>query len=225
MKTAKKDLRRGVLRRLNGLSDAAIQDQSHAVKQHICRSDIYKHSTRISLYLSMPLGELRTDELARQIISDGKQLFVPITRTQGQPPRNTHSPTNAHKTMSMLNIPSIDHLETLNRNKWGIPEPDLAQAHTLHDALSPTSPGLDLILTPAVAFDGSFNRLGHGMGFYDGYIKAATRHADGFALHPPTILGLALVEQILHDITLPTDTHDEQMDAIVTSEGFKWSVK
>lgn len=31
MKTAKKDLRRGVLRRLNGLSDAAIQDQCEFV--------------------------------------------------------------------------------------------------------------------------------------------------------------------------------------------------
>lgn len=54
-------------------------------------------------------------------------------------------------------------------------------------ALSSDSPGLDLILVPAVAYDKSFNRLGHGMGYYDRFIKAATTHAEGYALHPPTI--------------------------------------
>lgn len=63
-------------------------------------------------------------------------------------------------------------------------------------ALSSNSPGLDLILVPAVAFDASFNRLGHGKGFYDRYIKAATVHAEGFALYPPTLGGWALYKRL-----------------------------
>ena len=51
------------------------------VTHHICKSEIYKQSQNISLYLSMPTGELNTDELARQVIVDGKRSNWLINET------------------------------------------------------------------------------------------------------------------------------------------------
>ncbi|TIB70578.1 5-formyltetrahydrofolate cyclo-ligase [Wallemia mellicola] len=216
LKLLKRNLRKSTLKKLSEISNEAISLQSslaRAVKEEICASDIYKRSTRISLYLSMQSSELSTDDLARQIIDDGKKLFVPFIHTNEVP------------TMSMLNIPTVEQLQALKRNKWGIPEPDAADVDKYQDALalSSESPGLDLILVPAVAYDKSFNRLGHGMGYYDRFIKAATTHAEGYALHPPTIVGLALQEQIQTQDSVPTGPLDEVMDAIATSDGITWN--
>lgn len=52
--------------------DSAVSHElATAVKHHVCSSEIYRKSTRISLYLSMQSAELSTDDLARQIITDG----------------------------------------------------------------------------------------------------------------------------------------------------------
>lgn len=110
------------------------------VKQHICKSEIYKQSQNISLYLSMPTGELNTDDLARQVIVDGKKvldwlmklnlktvhligkkLFIPFIQPSVMP------------TMRMVNISTVEELNNLGRNKWGIPEPSPFQIDKYED--------------------------------------------------------------------------------------------
>jgi 5-formyltetrahydrofolate cyclo-ligase len=66
----------------------------------------------------------------------------------------------------------------------------------------------DIILTPLVAFDDGFNRLGQGAGHYD----------RAFALHPGAWrLGVAWSAQ--HLLQLDTDPWDVPLHAVVTERG------
>ncbi len=68
---------------------------------------------------------------------------------------------------------------------------------------------IDLILTPGAAFDRRGYRLGYGGGFYDRLLEK--RRPDVRAI------ALAFSEQLVE--SLPTEAHDQKLDAIVTEEG------
>lgn len=129
---------------------------------------VYEKATSISVFLSMPGAELQTTGIVEHALRSGKRVFVPyITR---KPP-----------VMEMLQLENEHDFKSLKPDKWGIPSLDAAsiEARTncfghkgVNSTASSQSPerGLDLILMPAVAFDQSFDRLGHGKGYYDRFL-------------------------------------------------------
>lgn len=76
------------------------------------------------------------------------------------------------------------------------------------EALDPST--IDVIVTPAVAFDRSGRRVGYGGGFYDRFF-ARTR-PDAFRV------GAGFVVQLI-DEDLPTGHFDRGLDAVVTESG------
>ena len=76
-------------------------------------------------------------------------------------------------------------------------------------SLSAVSTDFDLMVIPGVAFDLEGNRLGYGKGFYDRWL--ATNR-------PKVTVGLAFDLQIVN--SLPAETHDQQLDFIVTETRF-----
>ena len=59
---------------------------------------------------------------------------------------------------------SIDNLQDLKKNKYGILEPPLIDTNI-------TAPqDIDLVLVPGAAFDGKGGRVGYGAGMYDRYL-------------------------------------------------------
>ncbi len=74
---------------------------------------------------------------------------------------------------------------------------------------SPRLDALDIVLTPGMAFDRLGHRLGRGNGGYDRWLqqlRAANSHVQ--------VWGTALDCQLLP--TVPSEPHDQLMDAIVT---------
>lgn len=67
---------------------------------------------------------------------------------------------------------------------------------------------IDLILVPGVAFDRRGGRLGHGKGYYDRFLEQARAFR----------LGIAFNFQLLDSI--PQDSHDIRMNAVLTETGF-----
>ena len=67
----------------------------------------------------------------------------------------------------------------------------------------------DIILTPMLAFDDKFDRLGQGAGYYDG---AFARFPDAWRV------GVAWSVQRVAD--LPVDPWDVKLHAIVTEQGW-----
>lgn len=84
-------------------------------------------------------------------------------------------------------------------NRWGIPEPQ--------DGLKVSVNELDLVLVPMLAADRKKNRLGYGKGYYDRFLAGIDVIKAGL-----------LFEISISDEMLPTDTHDIQMDYLITEK-------
>ena len=133
-------------------------------------------------------SELRTLVAITRAIAIGKQVGVPFC--QG----------------SELQLFSLAAVDDLTPGAYNILEPHERLKALTERSLSAGE--VDLIVVPAVAFDPRGARLGHGQGYYDRLL----------ARLPPEVrrIGLAFECQIVP--TLPTTTHDERVDIIITEE-------
>lgn len=167
-----------------------------ALTRHLCRSDLFRNSTRIALYLPND-GEIDTALILARIRRQHKRSYLPVLR-----PRPQRS----------LWFAEFRQGDRLNPNCFGIDEPPIRQR-------PPTPPwGLDLILLPLVAFDLQGNRLGMGGGFYDrtlAYFK--TRRC----WQKPKLLGLA--HELQQVKRLSPRSWDIPLDGVVTEKAFyRW---
>lgn len=120
----------------------------------------------------MPGKEISTRDIVLHSLDNGKAVFVPYL----------HPDTDSKsRVMDMLQLQDRHDFETLKPDKWGIPSLSRDSEGLRRNALGglgisnkhnqKVSPLLDLIFVPAVAFDQSHRRLGHGKGFYDRYLE------------------------------------------------------
>ena len=70
----------------------------------------------------------------------------------------------------------------------------------------------DIMLVPLAAYDGSFNRIGYGAGYYDRAIAAM--EADG---HGPLLVGVAYACQRVAEV--PAEPHDRPLAMVFTDAG------
>jgi 5-formyltetrahydrofolate cyclo-ligase len=206
----------------------------------------YIDAKRISVFLSMPSGEVSTRDIVVDALESGKRVFVPyIKRFQDEDGK-------AGASMEMLALYSVTELELLKSDNWGIPTLDERSISSRENAFGGvgiirsegdsvdsegySTPGLDLILVPGVAFDANNGRLGHGKGFYDRYLtryQSAARSQNASGKMPllggwtqvPCVVhalifspvGLALHQQLLPSgQTVPTGVNDWRVDRVVS---------
>lgn len=104
--------------------------------------------------------------------------------------------------MEFVEVEKLDHL-TISQWHPHIREHSSAEARVI----SPEEIGA--ILVPGLAFTKTGQRLGRGGGFYDRYLASLPGHT--------TKIGICFALQIVK--TLPTEAHDQQMNAVVTEDG------
>ena len=135
----------------------------------------YQNAKSISVFLSMPEKEASTTEIVLDALGNGKEVFVPYIYSEDN---------SGSKSMDMLQIADEADLRSLKLDPWGIPSLSRESIVNRRNALGGMGigdraaeqvrikgPNLDLIFMPAVAFDRSCHRLGHGKGFYDRYLQ------------------------------------------------------
>jgi len=105
-----------------------------------------------------------------------------------------------------LAFAAVDRLEDLRPGRRGIAEPPPERDEVLEES--------DVVIVPGVAFDRSGTRLGRGGGYYDRTFPVG---GTGF----PRLIGATYADRILE--SLPSDSHDHVMDAIVTQREFCWT--
>lgn len=156
---------------------------SQAIFERLIALDVFKRANRVGAFLSLPT-EVQTDHIIKACWEAGKQVSVPY-----------FMPENRYYGMSRL-APE----DAVRANRWNLREPETP------DPIDVST--LDLILVPAMAFDRSGTRLGHGGGHYDRLLV----NVHGFRL------GLAFHEQVVD--RLPREPHDQPVQAILTEQKY-----
>lgn len=184
---------------------------------------------RVSIFLSMPGGEIQTDGIVKHALVSGKEVFVPYLHKNPSP-----SPSLPVRVMDMVRLRDLADYESLKPDAWGIPSIDPATVHERQrifggpDAHHSESALLDLVLMPGVAFDidpehGAIRRLGHGKGFYDFFLDRHSAKAVSLGKQesPVLLYGLALSEQFLSpsEGSIPMGPLDQPLDGLLLGNG------
>jgi 5-formyltetrahydrofolate cyclo-ligase len=195
--SSKKILRKELRKLLLKITEKDLVSQSDEIFKKIISLKQYQESKNISIYLHMPKGEVRTEDLLKHALKSGKNCYVPyiINNTE----------------MEMVRIHSWEEFLSYPKSKWGYPEP----SGMTEDTIALKNDGLDMIIVPGMAFDLNGNRLGHGKGYYDRYIERAREFSKLRNMENPYCVSLSLKEQLLNKV-IPTDQYDIKPDVIVT---------
>lgn len=182
------------------ISQVKIDQESTQVCRYILGLERVISAQRIGVFLSMQ-GEISTRLLLIDFLSQGKLCYVP--RCDGVK-------------MEFLKVLSMEDIESLPPNAWGIPEPlpldDLRQ--------NAKEGGLDLIIMPGLAFDRTCNRIGYGKGYYDKYLEMCQANQKRLGLNRtktgtafPKLVAIGLSTQLIANV--PTDKYDIKPDLVV----------
>lgn len=96
-----------------------------------------------------------------------------------------------------LSFIRINSLHDMKIFRWNLREPISDEAFDKEK--------IDVILVPGLGFDKKNNRIGHGMGYYDKYLKD----------YKGIKIGICFKEQLLDAI--PTEKHDVKMNKVITA--------
>ncbi|KAF2260721.1 nagb/rpia/CoA transferase-like protein [Lojkania enalia] len=223
--TSKKELRKKIKSILSRLPEAAAATQSFNATKAVLSMPEYKAANRISVYLSMPSGEISTSGIVHDALKQGKRVFIPYTYKLTSPKEG-----QPKSIMDMLELQSVGDYESLKPDKWDIPTPNedsissrancfggmgITQGET-----TPSEECLDLIIMPGMAFDCHLGRLGHGKGFYDYFLSRCHAISQLPFRANSRVVALALTEQILPiNQDIPMDVRDYCLDAIALGSG------
>jgi 5-formyltetrahydrofolate cyclo-ligase len=145
----------------------------------------YQDARAISVFLSMPAGEINTIDIIHDAFRQGKKVFVPYTYRLGTQ-REAWPPS----IMDMVQLDSIEDFTSLKPDKWGIPTPSRDSVEKRQNcfggrgktegqtAKEAADAELDLIIMPGLAFDRGLERLGHGKGYYDLFLQRYLWHSQ-----------------------------------------------
>lgn len=190
----KREIRKRVKDSLRGLSHLEIQRQSESLTDQFLRSKEYRACTSIGLYSSMP-QEFNTHAILKDCFDQGKRVFLPRVVKPA-----------CERFMVMLEVKTAEEVLNWAPNNWGIREPPLDDGR----ADAPKDAVLDLVIVPGVAFDASGARCGHGMGFYDCYLRRYSSQRSSM----PCLIALALRPQIIDNV--PMTEQDWHVDRVIT---------
>ncbi|KAK4192434.1 hypothetical protein QBC35DRAFT_373385 [Podospora australis] len=230
LNAAKQQLRTAMKQKLQALSHESVLAQSATVFNKLKTFQPFVDAKRVSVFLSMPSGEIQTDAIVRHALNSGKEVFIPYLHKNP-----TTSPDLPVRVMDMVRLQDLADYESLTPDRWGIPSIDPATVHRRQrifggpDGQHSVNTLLDLILMPGVAFDrdpdtGAIRRLGHGKGFYDYFLS---RHGSksvalGRQEAPVLLYGLALSEQFLSSPSegaVPVGPYDQPLDGLLLGNG------
>ncbi len=160
------------------IDPAQFAAKSAAIAERLLSLEEFEAARTLFIYVSY-LSEVGTYALIEELLACGKTVTVP---------KVLESPE-----MSAVQIQDFSDLKP---GKFGILEPA---------SNAPFEGGIDLCVTPGLAFTVNGERLGYGRGHYDHFLGGRTE---------TTKIGLAFDEQLVGSI--PTDPHDQRMDVVVT---------
>ena len=171
----KAHLRKEMLQKRLGYEAADISRKSQQIADNFFRNFSLENIKAIHVFLPIQLkNEIDTWPIIRKLQAGYPHIQVVASVSDLQELTLTHH----------WLLPETE----LVQNKWGIPEPQGAEAVAVEE--------IDMVLVPLLAFDKQGHRVGYGKGFYDRFLEIC---------RPDTLkVGLSLEEPI----TAITDIHE-----------------
>ncbi|AQT68417.1 putative 5-formyltetrahydrofolate cyclo-ligase [Anaerohalosphaera lusitana] len=181
----KNQLRMQIKRAMLDMDDQKRAQLSKKACQNLINTDDFKKAAVIMVYLSLP-HEVDTTFIILQAWQQNKTVAVPKVSWQ-------------QRHMIPVEINSLE--SGLSVERHGLRNPSTGLPMPLED--------IDLVVTPALAFDRHGHRLGRGGSYFDRFFQSPRLKAKK--------CGLAFSGQLLDEV--PQDEHDVPVDCIVTDEG------
>ena len=181
----KKDIRNKILKIRNQISpDIRVEKDLH-IRETLFSLPEFLSAKTVLFYVSFR-SEVETLSLIRESLAMGKRVVLP----------------KVDRANHVLTLYEIKNMNELSPGYMGIPEPDLP------DERCAVIEDIDLAIIPGAGFDLSGNRLGYGVGYYDGLLSQRTKNIQ--------IIALAYDEQLVDSI--PAEKHDVRVNLIVTDK-------
>ncbi len=188
----KESIRAKMKARRSALAPRRIRQVSVRIQNALMQIPEWMAARRVCLYLALPT-EVQTRILVAACWKAGKHVLVPAYR----------------KKTACYDLAGLRPGDLVKTGRWAVPEP-VRPRWTTPVRTAPNRPrptGVDLVVTPGVAFDRAGGRLGHGGGHYD-------RLLAGKALQKAFKVGLALECQMMARV--PMEAHDVRLNAVAT---------
>lgn len=129
----------------------------------------------------------------RELLRRGTRVCLPLCTDMTGPRREKGS-------VPEMEARLITDPDSLVPGAYGIPEPASGT-----EKIEPEN--IDAIILPCLACDNEGRRLGHGGGYYDRFLSLSGAECYRLAV---------CYDSLLVEDSLPTEEHDERMDAVVT---------
>lgn len=198
----KRQLRDTLRRAVASLSPESVAAQSALVCDTVVALGAFAAARDVCVYLSMP-NEVQAREILRASFASGKGVYVP--KVTGR----------SSSDLRMLRVASLEEVDALPRNAWGIPEPPLTDGDAARDDLLDDG-ACGIVVVPGCGFDAQCRRLGHGKGYYDSFLGRLRERYDARSVPFPLLVGVCLREQLVDAI--PVTEYDVPVDLVVTPD-------
>lgn len=172
----KDKIRREILIKLRSQDIMERNRRSQEIKRGLFKDKSFQTAKSIMFYVSKDY-EVNTRDMIEEALRLGKRVIVPVTK-----------PLKKRLILSEITDPK----RQFHRGPFRIDEPktEHIKAVSIKD--------VDMVIVPGVAFDKKGNRIGHGVGYFDRFLKSLPKKI-------PTV-GLAFKFQLVKRIkTLPWD--------------------
>lgn len=86
--------------------------------------EAYKKANSVSIYMSMPQGEVMTRKIVKDALAQGKSVYVPhLVEEQTRKKYGKLTGNYKNKRMDMVSLHSVSDFNRCeeNRDRWGIP--------------------------------------------------------------------------------------------------------
>ena len=178
--TEREELRVQIKLKRQEASMLQVLELSARISERIIAMPEYRAAKRIFCYYALSM-EVQTAGLIREMLREGKEVYLPVTGKDNS-----------------IKAVRLSRPEALHKGAFRVMEPDG------DEEIDPA--GLDLILTPGLAFDRAGGRIGYGAGCFDRFLPRCRG----------LIVGLALEMQMVERV--PMEPHDVFMHRIVTED-------
>lgn len=184
LKIRKQEVRKEINRRLRDQDPSLRDERSLKIQKKLLSSEEFRLAGTVMTYVAMPT-EVDTMYLIEEALRQGKKVIVPYIKQDQE------------KTMVLAELRTIEELE---EGPYGILQPKNEPESEID------LKEIDLIVTPAIAYDANNMRLGRGKGYYDRFLSGTGLSASS--------IGVAFSFQVVD--SLPHGPHDRPVFKVIT---------